>query len=90
MSVKERLELLRRDSISCGCSGCREFKRVVGYWADLIEVDYEREVAQKMTSGNADLDALEKACEEVLDGDTLKALMKAKRRIKEARREPPR
>jgi len=83
MTVKDRLAQLRRDSINCGCSGCREFRRVVGYWADLIEVDYERELVQKMTSGNADLDALEQACEEVLDGDALKAVMQARRRIKD-------
>ena len=87
MTFKERLAGLRRDAISCGCSGCREFRRVTTYWADLLEVDYERELAELAKGGNADLDALERACEEVLDGDTLKAVMQAKRQIKEGGRE---
>lgn len=80
MKVLERLEMLRRDAINCGCGGCRQFLRVTTYWADLIQVDYEREQAEACGAKNADLDALERACEEVLDGDTLKAVMLAKRR----------
>lgn len=83
MTFKERLDRLRRAAISCGCSGCREFRRVTTYWADLLEVDYERERAEAAKGVSTDLDALERACEEVLDGDTLKAVMQAKRRIKE-------
>ena len=83
MKVLERLDMLRRDAINCGCSGCRQFRRVTEHWADLIQVDYERERAEACGAKNADLDALERACEEVLDGDTLKAVMLAKRRIKE-------
>ena len=83
MTVKQRIEMLRRDSINCGCSGCYEFRRVTQYWADLLEVDYERELAELAKGGSADLTALEKACEEVLDGDTYKAVMQAKRRIKD-------
>lgn len=83
MKVLERLEMLRRDTINCGCSGCRQFLRVVTYWADLIQIDYEREQAEACKAKNADLDALERACEIVLDGNTLKAVIEAKRRIKE-------
>ena len=75
--------MLRRAVINCGCSGCREFNRVTTYWADLLEMDYERERAEAAKVRNADLDALERACEEVLDGDTLKSVVQAKRRIKE-------
>ena len=82
MKVLERLDMLRRDCINCGCSGCREFRRVTTHWADLIQVDYEREQAEASKAKCADLDALERACEEVLDGDTLKAVMQAKRRFK--------
>ena len=62
--------------------------RVTTYWADLLEVDYERERAEAATARTADLDALERACEEVIDGETLKTVMQVKRRImKEAKHE---
>lgn len=79
MTFKENIARLRHDSISCGCSGCHEFRRVTTYWADILEVAHDREISN--TVRNSDLDALERACEEVLDGNTLKAVMQAKRRI---------
>lgn len=57
-------------------------ERLSGMW-EWLEVEDVVESALSASSFNADLDALERACEEVLDGDTLKAVIQAKRRIKE-------
>jgi len=55
-------------------------------YAARLEAAAERERAEAATARTADLDALERACEEVLDGETLKAVMQVKRRImKEAK-----
>lgn len=85
--VEKVIERFRRDEIPCGCSGCKEFRRVTTYWCDKFETAYEQDMLDRDKQGCADLDALERACEEVLDAETLKAVIVAKRKIKETRNE---
>ena len=54
-------------------------------WPDPSLVQYDERLADRITDaarqGRLNLDALERACEEVLDAETLKAVVAAKRRI---------
>lgn len=54
-------------------------------WPDPSLVQYDERLAERITDaarrGHHNLDALERACEEVLDAETLKKVIAAKRRI---------
>ncbi len=54
-------------------------------WPDPSLVQYDERLADRITDaarrGRLNLDALERACEEVLDAETLKKVVAAKRRI---------
>ena len=73
----------RRKEIPCGCSGCREFRRVTTYWCDRLETAHEQDMLERDKQKCADLDALECACERVLDAETLASVIIEKRKIKE-------
>lgn len=81
MTFAETMKQFRRDVIPCGCSGCREFRRVTTFWADKLEIAHEREELDRDKQVRSSQDALERACEEVLDAETLKKVVAAKRRI---------
>lgn len=81
--VKEVIESFRKKVIPCGCSGCREFRRVTTYWCDRLETAYEQDMLDCGKQKCADLEALEIACEKVLDAVALKAVIVEKRKIKE-------
>lgn len=54
-------------------------------WPDPSLVQYDERLADRIADaarrGHVNLDALERACEEVLDAETLKKVVAAKRRI---------
>lgn len=81
--VKEVIERFRKNVIPCGCSGCREFRRVTTYWCDKFETAYEQDMLDRDKQKCVDLDALELAMERVLDPEALKAVIVEKRKIKE-------
>ena len=80
--VKKVIEEFRKEVIPCGCSGCREFRRVTTYWCDKIETAYEQDMLDCDKQKCADLDALEIACERVLDAESLASVIIEKRKIK--------
>ena len=84
MAFQEVMQRFRREVIPCGCSGCREFRRVTTFWADKLEIAHESEKLDCDKKKLASLDALERACEEVLDAESLKAVVVAKRRIEKS------
>jgi hypothetical protein len=81
--VKEVIESFRKQVIPCGCSGCREFRRVTTYWCDKFETAYEQDMLDRDKQKCVDLDALEIACERVLDAESLMSVIIEKRKIKE-------
>jgi hypothetical protein len=81
--VKEVIERFRKAVIPCGCSGCREFRRVTTYWCDKFETAYEQDMLDRDKQKCVDLDALEIACERVLDAESLMSVIIEKRKIKE-------
>lgn len=81
MTFAETMKHFRHEVIPCGCSGCREFRRVTTFWADKLEIAHESEKLDRDKQRCASLEALERACEEVLDAESLKAVIVAKRRI---------
>lgn len=81
MTFAETMKHFRRAVIPCGCRGCNEFRRVTTFWADKLEIAYESEKLDHDKQVRASQDALERACEEVLDAESLKAVIVAKRRI---------
>lgn len=81
MTFAETMKRFRHEVIPCGCSGCREFRRVTTFWADKLEIAHESEKLDRDKQMRASQDALERACEEVLDAETLKKVVAAKRRI---------
>ena len=60
-------------------------------WPDPSLVQYDERLADRITDaarrGHLNLDALERACEEVLDAETLKKVVAAKRRIQDELKE---
>ncbi len=84
MTFAETMKHFRRVVIPCGCSGCKEFRRVTTYWADKLEIAYESEKLDHDKQVHASQNALERACEEVLDAESLKAVIVAKRRIEKS------
>lgn len=74
-TLADILAVMRRGTRLPGYWRSSDLNKILQYHADHIEAAAERE------RGN--LDALERACEEVLDAETLKAVVAAKRRIQE-------